>query len=105
MPKESVKKHGKSQAGKIVTHISNSKAFKKYIDSSAKENITEYDVCSMLLCTLDAPNETKIKNLNSFRDKARMGGWDNIVEFLTWIEKKFPDFFSSDPKKKKGIYG
>lgn len=101
----SIKMHEKSKTGKMVTHIRTSNAYKKYMNNKARNTLSDYDICSMLLCTLDAPTEVKIKNLHSFQDEAKTGNWNEVAGFLFWVEKKFGHLFVSESRKRKGMYG
>lgn len=96
--------HAKSRAGKIISHVKKCSAYKKYC-SKKHDEISEYDVCAMLFCTLDATSETKIKNLNHYKEEAMAGKWKEVIEFLDWIENQFPSLFHVNVKHRKGIFG
>ncbi len=102
---EKVKAHKKSKAGKMISHIKKSNAFKKFKSEVSRENITEYDICSMLLCTLDAAPETRMQNLKRFNEEASRGEWSEVLDFLKWVETTFAPLFHTDAKHHKGIYG
>ncbi|MFA5273261.1 MAG: hypothetical protein WC353_03810 [Candidatus Peribacter sp.] len=102
---EEIKAHKKSKAGKMISHIKVSEAFKKFNDDTRRGEVSEYDICSMLFCRLDAAPETRIQNLNRFKDEAEHGGWKEIALFLHWVETNFARLFRADAKQHKGIYG
>ncbi|MBI3331988.1 hypothetical protein HYZ99_03440 [Candidatus Peregrinibacteria bacterium] len=101
---EVAKVHKKSGAGKRIARVKQSAAFKKYM-SQKKEDITEYDVCTMLFCTLDAGPEIKTKNLQRFRDEATISGWNDVAECLDWVEETFSHLFNIPKKSRQGMYG
>lgn len=101
---ETVKTHKKSRAGIKVKRIKQSTAYKKYTEGE-KEEINDYDVCTMLFCTLDVGPEIKRKNLERFREDAQSGNWNDVVECLDWIEKRFSHLFNVSQKPRKGMFG
>ncbi len=98
-----IKVHEKSKSGKMVSQVKSSEAYKYY--PSNKDKISDYHICSMLLCSLDAPSDVRMRNLRLFEDEAKNGNWSEVLEFLLWVEQAFPHLFDAGDKKRKGMYG
>lgn len=77
----------------ILAEVESSSAYLKYKDGK-KDYITESDFCYLLQGTLDSPRDILRKNLVVLKMFANELHHDDILNFIKWLENRFPKFFS-----------
>jgi hypothetical protein len=89
--------HGdkRTKSGRILEHIERHKSYLKYLQNKDNPDISDYDVCDLLFCTLDSFPETKRKNLNEIKKLVMVYKRNDILIFLDWIEKNKKYLFLS----------
>jgi len=76
----------KAYAKKYVRSIEMSDAYKHY---KKKLPINEFDFRSLLLCTMESPPATLLRNLNQFREYVNIHNRSDLITFLELCETKF----------------
>lgn len=81
--------HGdkRTKSGRIIEHIEKHNSFVKYIKNKKSPNISDYEVCDLIFCTLDSFPETRRKNLDEIKKLVEVYKRKDILNFLEWIEK------------------
>jgi hypothetical protein len=83
----------RTREGRFLKSLERSKAFESFARDKTLEQITDFDVCDMLLCTLDTSASTRSSNLRIFRHAAELYGRDDVLRFLSEVEVKFGHLF------------
>jgi len=76
----------KAYAKKYVRSIEMSDAYKHY---KKKLPINEFDFRSLLLCTMESPPATLLRNLNQFKEYVNIHNRKDLTTFLELCESKF----------------
>jgi hypothetical protein len=88
----------KTRAGKFVRSMETSDAYRDYRKHGKNSKFNDFDVRTMLLCTMESPPETLRRNLDQFKDYAEVTGHKDLSAFLEFSEHKFAYLFA--PQKK-----
>ncbi len=83
----------KTRAGKFVRSMETSDAYRDYKKHGRSSKFNEFDVRSMLLCTMESPPETLKRNLDQFREYAVVTSRRDLSAFLDFSEHKFSHLF------------
>lgn len=86
----------RTKSGRIIERIEKHKTFIKYKKSKKKVDISDYEVCDLLFCTLDSFPETKKRNLNEMKNLVEVYERKDIMKFLEWIEESKKHLFYKD---------
>jgi hypothetical protein len=81
----------------ILNEVTKSPAFKKYTSGNG-ESISEADFCYLLQGTLDSSRDTLRENLVSLKKFTEELDRDDVIKFLSWIEKSFKNFLNNKRK-------
>lgn len=76
----------RTKSGRIVEYIEKHKSFIKYKKNSQNFDITDYETCELLFCTLDSFPETRRKNINEIKRLVSVYKRYDILKFLEWVE-------------------
>jgi hypothetical protein len=93
-----VRTETKTRAGKFVRSMETSDAYRDYKKHGRSSKFNEFDLRSMLLCTMESPPETLKRNLDQFSEYADVSGRKDLAAFLDFSEHKFSHLFA--PHKK-----
>ena len=88
----------RTRAGRFVRALVESEAYEKYKKNGEHAIISEFDFRSMLLCTMESTAETISKNLEQFKQHAKVYNREDLVLFLDFCEKKFHQILKGPPK-------
>ena len=86
-PEQKIHPELKAYAKKYVRSIEMSDAYKHY---KKKLPINEFDFRSLLLCTMESPPATLLRNLNQFKEYVNIHNRKDLFAFLEHCESKFP---------------
>lgn len=89
-----VRTETRTRAGKFVRSMETSDAYRDYKKHGKSSKFNEFDVRSMLLCTMESPPETLKRNLDQFREYADVTGRMDLAAFLDFSEHKFSYLFA-----------
>lgn len=92
----------KSKTGRIALHVMNDASFGLY-KSNKFDQITDQNICALLLSTIEAENGTRQKTLNRFISEVRSSDSRDLVQFLEWVSANYQHLFATSGRK--GIYG
>jgi hypothetical protein len=92
---ETVHPELKAHARKYVRSIEMSDAYRHY-----KKNlpINEFDFRSLLLCTMESPPTTLVRNLNQFKEYVDIHNRKDLLSFLEFCENKFSNLLGAITK-------
>ncbi len=88
----------KTRAGKFMRSLENSDAYRDYRKHGKASKFNDFDVRTMLLCTMESPAETLKRNLDQFKDYAEVTGRKEASSFLEFTEHKFAHLFTPHRK-------
>lgn len=84
---------GRTREGRFLRSLEQSAAYLKLHEKNDSSTITDFEVCDMLLCTIESTPATRKSNLEFFRHAAKTYGRNDVLEFLSFVEAKFPHLF------------
>jgi len=88
-----------TQSARVVKHIEDSSAFRKYQARGNLETATEYDLSELLYCTIESTPETLENNIavlvSNIKDLQR----DDLLPFLDVLRERFRDRFQRGNRK------
>ncbi|KKR28552.1 MAG: hypothetical protein UT61_C0047G0006 [Candidatus Woesebacteria bacterium GW2011_GWA1_39_8] len=87
----------RTRSGRLVKHIENSVAFKKYRAKEAIDTTTDFEFCDLLYSTLDTVPELRKRNLEELKYHASIYERYDILTFLEKCQKHFSKLLE-DPK-------
>lgn len=97
-----------SISSRVVLHLESSPAYQKF-RSGFTEEISEYEFCEILYCTLESTPETFEKNFSVVRQQAEAYGRRDLTRFLDALRDRFSNRFVGKrargglmPQKKEG---
>jgi len=93
-----VRTETRTRAGKFVRSMETSDAYRDYKKHGKSSKFNEFDVRSMLLCTMESPPETLKRNLDQFREYADVTSRKDLAAFLDFSEQKFSYLFALHKK-------
>lgn len=79
-------------SARVVLRIENSPAYKKFMAGQA-ENISEYEFCELLYCTLESTPEVFEKNFSVVSQEVESYGREDLSKFLDYLKEKFKSKF------------
>jgi hypothetical protein len=94
----------RSREEQFIKEIEKSEIFQKYLKFSENIEVSHFDFCDLLYGTLETSADVLNRNLNTLKEYASRLGKGNILNFLTFLEKKFSDTLKLN-NKEKVIYG
>lgn len=99
--KETVSKEEKAKAGKVLTMVERSDAYRQYKKLGAKANISEFDFRNMLFATMESSAETLKRNLDLFKRYAGFYNRNDLITFFEFCERGFAAMLQPSAKKKR----
>ncbi|MDP1548308.1 MAG: hypothetical protein Q8L87_20025, partial [Anaerolineales bacterium] len=96
-----VSKEEKVKAGKVVTMVERSDAYRLYKKLGAKAKISEFDFRNMLFATMESSAETLKRNLELFKRYAGIHNRADLIPFFEYCEGGFAPLLKSSAKKKR----
>jgi hypothetical protein len=99
--KEVVSKEEKAKAGKVMTMVERSDAYRQYKKQGAKANISEFDFRNMLFATMESSAETLKRNLDLFKRYAGFYSRKDLITFFEFCERGFAAMLQPSAKKKR----
>jgi hypothetical protein len=99
--KEVVSKEEKAKAGKVMTMVERSDAYRQYKKQGAKANISEFDFRNMLFATMESSAETLKRNLDLFKRYAGFYSRNDLITFFEFCERGFAAMLQPSAKKKR----
>ncbi len=93
----------RTRAGRYVRAIESSDAYHLYKKSGKGAKIGEFDFRSLLLCTMESPSATLARNLEQFKEYARISNRKDLLDFLDFCGERFSNLLevSKRPPEKK----
>ncbi len=85
----------RSREETFINELEKSTAFKKYKRSRSEFNLSEFELCDMLFCTLESPLELRKKNIALLKEYAEKLDRQEALEFLRKCESKFAKYLSA----------
>lgn len=79
-------------SSRVVLRIDNSSAFHKYLQGGT-ENVSEYDFCELLYCTLESTPEVIEKNFSVVKQEVESYGRADLTDFLDTLKHRFAHRF------------
>lgn len=79
-------------SSRVVLRVDNSAAYRKF-KSGSSDNISEYEFCELLYCTLESTPQTFEKNFSVVRQEVETYGRRDLTEFLDALRNKFSSKF------------
>lgn len=89
----------RTRSGRVVKHVEQSAAFKKFFKDHGPENITDFEFCDLLYSTFDTEPALRKRNLEELKYHAEVYNRKDILTVLNSCEKKFSKFLF-DPMRK-----
>ncbi len=83
----------RTAAGRVVSRVEKSTAFNKYKSDGHVENVSEYELCDILYCTLESSAETLKKNYELVSQYLKEYSRDDLVKFIDMLKVKFSSKF------------
>ncbi|HXF48506.1 MAG TPA: hypothetical protein VNL73_03645 [Verrucomicrobiae bacterium] len=83
----------RSIAGRVVSRVEKSMAYKKFLENNSIENVTEYEMCDLLYGTLESSPETLAKNYETVIQNLNDFPRNDLIEFLKALRNKFLNRF------------
>ena len=96
-----VPKEVKVRAGKFVHLMERSDAYIHYKKDGKNSKIGEFDFRSLLLCTMESSRETLAKNVELFKNYARIHNRQDLLTFLDHCEDRFSYLLVAPQKQLK----
>jgi hypothetical protein len=92
-------------AKKYIKVIERSDAYRSYRKNGKKNNISEFDFRSLLLCTMESSAETMAKNLTLYNEYAETLQRKDLMKFLDHCRNNFSYLFETGkkPRRKKVV--
>jgi len=82
------------RAEKLATHVESANAHIKY-QKGDMEGVTKSDICALLQVTLDTPEEILMNNLRTLEESMKGLGRQDLLEFLSWLDKRIGELFKN----------
>jgi hypothetical protein len=98
----------KTRAGRFLRELERSISFRRFQEQGSLVGISDFDICDMLLCTLESSAATRTANLEFLRKAAGQYERDDMLRFFAEVETAFPHLFrakaaggmmSSEPRR------
>ena len=89
-PAHAIPAEMRTRAGRFVRSMETSDAFIHYKKSGSAAKVNEFDVRSMLLCTMESSPATMQRNMEQFKEYAGEYGRHDLLAFLNACGRKFP---------------
>jgi len=83
------KAHERSKEEKFINELENSEVFKRYVIDHEQIEISHFEFCDMLYCTLESSAKTLKENLDKLKGYAQRLNRSKTLNFLLFAEKKF----------------
>jgi len=97
VPAQTVHPELKARARKYVRSIEASDAYRHFMK---RKPINEFDVRSLLLCTLESPPAVLARNMEQFKLYVQIQERKDLVTFLEFCEGKFPHMLGATKSKR-----
>lgn len=80
---------GRSIDDKLLKYLKESPLFKKFLETRDNFTISEPEFRNLLRCTLETPERVLKQNLEYFKNLGKTYGEKQLLDFLSFCEKKF----------------
>ena len=78
----------------FINQIEHSDVFRRYREKDVKFEMSEYELCDLLFCTLETPTTARQKNINLLIDYAERLNRLNVIEFLKFCKSKYTTYLA-----------
>jgi len=89
----------RTRSGRLVKHIENSDAYKKYLEDKHVENVSEFEFCDLLYSTLDTNPALRRRNFEELEYHASVYERIDILTFLAQCKKRFEKLLIDEGRK------
>ena len=79
----------RTPAGRVVSRVEGSSAFKKFKLNGNLNDITEYELCDLLYSTLESSPETLSKNFDILLQNLQEYSRNDLIEFMNQLRNRF----------------
>ena len=79
---------------KALNDISKHPAFERFARTATRTQIERYELAEILRCPVDSSDRTFVERFAAVKSRASDADRDDILEFLRFCERKFPDLLS-----------
>lgn len=83
------KAHERSKEEKFINELEKSEVFKRYLIDHEQTEISHFEFCDMLYCTLESSAKALKENLYKLKEYAQRLNRREALNFLIFAEKKF----------------
>jgi hypothetical protein len=83
----------KTREGTFLRELEKSISFRRFQEKGSLGGISDFDICDMLLCTLDSSPATRTANLEFLIKAASQYDRDDILRFFAEVRTTFPHLF------------
>ncbi len=95
----------RSKEEQFISELEKSEVFKRYLIDNEKMEISHFEFCDMLYCTLESSPKALKDNLEKLKGYAQKLNNNEVLKFLIYSENKLPHLLKSNPKKIRYIGG
>ena len=85
----------------FIRKLEGTEAYQRYMEVGKSTEISHYEFCDMLFCTLESSAESLRENLESLLDFSAKLKHDKAVKFLKFAEENFHSILYPDKPKNK----
>lgn len=89
----------RTRSGRLVKHIENSDAYKKFTKSEKTDDITEFEFCDLLYSTLDTLPTLRGRNFEELKYHASVYERSDLLAFLDQCKKRFQNLLTEKERK------
>lgn len=89
----------RTRSGRLVKHIENSDAYKKFVKSKKADDITEFEFCDLLYSTLDTLPTLRRRNFEELRYHASVYERSDLLDFLEQCKKRFQNLLTEKERE------
>lgn len=83
------KSRARTREEQFLKELEKSEVFQRYINLHEKAEISNFELCDMLYCTLESSAKALNENFEKLKEYAQKYNRNEVVEFLLFAESKF----------------
>ncbi len=91
----------RSKEEQFIKQLEKSEIFNKYLLEGENIEISHFEFCDMLYCTMESSAKILKENLEKLKDYSQILNRDRVIDFLQFIENKFSYLLINTLKVKK----